>query len=525
MAAQVQFIPITRPSTMQIGQVVTAVLGGLLPPVEVGDPGHALRIVWAPVYGATKARVDSARLLVGAAAVQQVLGDLNFVRVGSGYEISIPEDRRIASLTLHGLKTAAGEELRTEADIRALPAPQRHLVLRSLADGQPGAPLFAVPPVDARGLLPAALTGAGLADRVLSLPDLKASKIRLSLVQNRFPEDFAEQEFSLQRVTAVATLYPLDLELLDPAGTTIWQFPGEYPLQNPPAEIDLRTTLEPALNAALSRKQPLEATLHLRGAAPTSAGLRFDGAQGALLREFPGVLGTLLAGDPQSLALDDRLADEAPATVRADLTVTYGGIRLLEEFSDSAPGPGAAQGLVVGEQPRFRVLPPKALAQHKVARIAVIGRAPVDCELSLQLVEMPADDRPAAALGPPAVIRPPLSPAIESHWLELPAVAADAARNAVAPLGIAVRASRGRFLWATGATDQPLVRIAVFDSDPGSRPLRLNGTEILRVAQADEIHLPGQSFPAGLFRSRAPVLDSPLFLSVDLSDLTLEYAR
>jgi hypothetical protein len=80
----------------------------------------------------------------------------------------------------------------------------------------------------------------------------------------------------------------------------------------------------------------------------------------------------------------------------------------------------------------------------------------------------------------------------------------------------------GRFFWA--GAERPLVRVAIHDPDPAGRPLLL-GTTTLQAVQAQEQHLPGFVLPAAAFRKTAPLLRSDLFLTVDLSDLTLRYAR
>jgi hypothetical protein len=441
-----------------------------------------------------------------------------FSKDGNAYEVVIPDGKRIAALTLVGLK-AGNVEITSHNTLPA--APEQHRLVVTVKEGNTvSAPLYAVPAVPRRGMLPASLLGASFANQRLALPDVQAAKIRLSLVIKTFPEEFQEQGFSLERVSGIATIFPTDLELLDPAGVSIWSFPGEYPVQNPPTEVDLRVNLEPVLNEALKNQQPLDATFRLRGAAPGNAGFTFVGAQGALLREFPGVRTTTLAGDPVQLALGDKLADEQPSSVAVDLTVTYAGIRLVEELSDPTPTSGPLRGYVVGEEPVVRAFPPQAFAHYAVAQIGVIGRAPVACELSVQLVEM-VGDRPGKALGPPGVIQLPVSHVMQTQWVTL-SPALDLSHGNV---GIAVRANQGRFFWAAGANDAPLVKVAIHDPNPGGRPLRLNGLNVLTVDRAGEIHVPAKTFAGTLFRSQAPSFESLLFLTVDLSDLTLRYAR
>jgi hypothetical protein len=228
-----------------------------------------------------------------------------------------------------------------------------------------------------------------------------------------------------------------------------------------------------------------------------------------------------LAGDAVALPLGDQLADELPSSVSADLTVTYSGIRILEELSDTLPS-GAIGGFVVTDQPRARAYPPEALTSVALARIGIIGRVPLgvpECELSVQIVTM-IGDLPGDALGAPGVITLAAAHEVRTHWIELPP-APDLSRGNI---GVTVRANRGRFLWAS-ANGQALLKLAIYDPDPGGRPLRLNGVPIYAVTTADESHSPARTFPPALFQSQPPIFDSALFLTVDLSDVTLRYAR
>jgi len=68
------------------------------------------------------------------------------------------------------------------------------------------------------------------------------------------------------------------------------------------------------------------------------------------------------------------------------------------------------------------------------------------------------------------------------------------------------------------------VKIALYDDNPSLQPVLLNG-ETLVQAGAEEIHLPGFSFPTAPFAGTSPLLESLLFLTVDLSDLELRYDR
>ena len=496
----------------------------LLPAVDVSGDGYAVRVTWQPVYGATRAEVAQARVQVGVAVVEENLGDLALAASGSAYVVTIPGGKRIASLTLHSMKDAANNPISSQATLPTAPE-QHRLVVQTQTGNQADAPIHAIPSVPARGMIPRSLTGASFSSSVLSLPNVAAPKLRLSLVTKSFPEEFQEQSFALARVSGVAAVYPTDLQLVDPTGVVVWAFPGEYPPANPPFEIDLRVNLEPALNAALKAAPaaPLDVSFHLKGKPPGKAGFRFGGAHGALVREFPGqsVMSVELEGDPVALPIADRLADERPSSVTAGLTVTYNGIRILEDLSDQLPA-GAVGGVVVGPDAVLRAYPPQAFTNVQLARIGLLGRVPLDvaeCELAVQLVRVVAD-RAAETLGAPQTLAIPTERAIRTHWLALPPGIDLSGGN----VGLSVRATRGRFLWAA-EQGRPLAKLAIYDPLPGGRPLGLNGAPTYAVAVAEQQHMPQHAFDALAFCSSAPVFDSVLFLTVDVSDLTLRYAR
>ncbi len=303
----------------------------------------------------------------------------------------------------------------------------------------------------------------------------------------------------------------------------MWAFPGELPPEAPAVEVDLRVAFETALNAALAAGEPLDLVYRLRGAPPGEAGFSFARARGSVVRAFPGVLRAVLEGDPTTgldlgAALGGQpLSEERPTSVTADLSVRYEGVRVLETLSDPVPAPGGANGQVVGEKPLTRGLPPAALHGLPLVRAGLIGRAPEASELSVQVVDMTTGE-PGGQLGPPGTIELQPSASLGTVWVEVPEFEA---QNG--PVGVSVRANRGRFFWAGGPAG-PLLKLAVRDPDPGGRPLKLNGHQLLSVVGAERF-LPLEALPAEAFQSRIPMLESDLFLTVDLADLTLRYRR
>jgi hypothetical protein len=210
-----------------------------LPQVDTSPPGHPVQVAWAPAPGATKANLTSADARIGPAAVEQQRESLSVKILNNSAEISIPGGGRVGALALGGLKFG-DKTIRSVSDLE-----NRRLVV-SLNQGSGWSPLYSIPAVPARGLLPPSLIGASFSNGVLSFPDpgLAAERIRISLVEQQFPEQFAPVAFTLGSAAATVLVAPRNLQLLGPDGAPAWAFPGEMPLQAPVAEADLRFALE-----------------------------------------------------------------------------------------------------------------------------------------------------------------------------------------------------------------------------------------------------------------------------------------
>ncbi len=488
----------------------------LIEPVAIGPPGYEIEVSWPPAAGAGLVEVDAALAQVGGAVVSETLQGLAASGSGAHREIAVPAGKRLQSVTLSGLEWVDAEgnaiELRSASDLTG----QLRVVL-SVPQGSDWRPLYSVPPIWATEFRPTSLAGATLGGGVLRFPPVEADKVRLSLVDGATPDEFQPQTMNVSISTGEAAVLPRDPELLDPAGGQLWAFPGELTTELGMTDVDLRFSLQDALQTALDAGEPLTATFRLQAAEAAEAYLSFGGAGGSLVRQFPGILSTPLEGDPARLALAPEgppLAVEPPASARADLTVAYAGIRVLEEASDELPAsPGGVAGRILGEEWVARAMPPAALGGLPLARIGLVGRSPESCELSVRARDPSV---PAAAPGPPGVVEVEASDLMGTVWVELPA------QELSDPVELEARCTRGRFFWA--GEPEGLVRIAVYDPDPGSRPLLANGLEILAVTQ-ESTHLPASELPPELFRGQPPALASLLFLTVDLSDLELRYKR
>jgi hypothetical protein len=483
--------------------------------VDISSPGHDIAVNWSPALGATKAVVTQAAATISPSSVAETEADVPATAQGNGWVVNIPNGKRLSSLTLHGFKESGQDEI-----ISSVPDGRRIILEFPSQQGQGyDPPRFAVPALAAGDNVRPILSGAGFSNRVLRLTTaVGARNVLVSLVDGDNPSQFTTHATELSSVDLTTETPANNAKLAGPGGATVWQTPAFDP-DGPDATVDLRAPLEAALNQQLAQKQTPQATFTLSADAPAQVYVSMDGPSGALLRSENGVISTSVEGDLAPLQLSGPLADEVPASVTADLTVKYEGIRILENASDDLPSAGdAITGTIVGADGAVRALPPQALDQQKPAKICVYGRAPEDCELSIEFVRMVGAEA-AESLAAPAVLQLKKSDSPAGYWAQVPK-----GTQISGPAAVRVRANKGRFFWVDHTTGQGIVRIAILDPDPGGRPLLLNGAHLLDVA-ASPVNQKAFSFPASCFRGSAPVFSSNLFLVVQCADLTLRYAR
>jgi hypothetical protein len=440
--------------------------------------------------------------------------DVSFSNDG-GFVVTIPAKKRVKSLTLSGLKRPGQQEIANFASVTDV---RLAVSFPPVQGGGWDSPRFSVPAVSSQNMVPATLTGATFSNRVLRFSDsVPAARVRVSLVTGSEPREFVAQAAEVSKIHLVTETAAHNIKLVGPDGATLWQVP-EYDSGAPSTEVDIRTALQFALDAKAKAGEPVEATFTVTADAPAEAIVSFGRITGALLRVHEGALRTELNGDPVRLNLGSAaLANETPRSAIGDLTISYAGIRILETVSDEPLAPDTAiSGVIAGANGALKVFAPQALDGITPARIGIIGRAPEECELSLEFVTVNGGIA-ASPVGPPAVMALIPDNEIRTRWVDVPSGV-----SLSGPLGLRVRANRGRFFWVT--REQPLARVAINDPDPGRRPLFL-GTSRLKEIVETSSHEPGFSFTADLFRNVAPVLRSDLFLTVDISDLTLRYAR
>jgi hypothetical protein len=479
--------------------------------VDVAAPGHELAFSWDGAAGANSVAVTAASLMLRHAAVEETVG----AQPVSDGVITIPEGKRVASLTLAmTIKDDLSKDVPPK-DVPYVPSTTNPLVITVSPDGGPfGAPSYAVPDLPANGVFPPTMTGASFANGVLTLPNVAARKLRLSVGRSGFPNDGGTIPASITCTGARLVTWPRDLTLTDEEGTTLWELPGEMQ----PADvvsIDLRNAAETLLKKKIGNA-PLGGTFRLQGKG--KAGAAFQKPRGSVVRTFSGVVSTELEGDAVPLALAPPPITPAPSRAIADLTVTYRALRVLDTVSSPVPAQaGGIAGIVVGSEPVLRAFPSQALNGLTIARIGIIGRAPVDCELVAEFFDN-SSGAPGAALAGAAAAVLTASGVVKTIWLDVPPH-----DTLDVPVVLSLRTNHGRFLWAVGPA--PLVRVAVPDPDPAGRTVNLAGRAVLPVTATNEIHAPASSIDVAAFAGAPLIADSLLFVSFDVSDLRLEYDR
>lgn len=507
--------------------------------VDVGPPGHTHAVTWAPASGAAKAEISQASIRVGAAAIEapQLLSTI----IGSSQvDITVGSARAVRTLKLNGLKwknpvNPAAKEiaLRNETDLNSQGL---KILISTLGPKGDFSPVFTAPEVAAKGVFPASFTGSTYDnDTITFSAPVQSTKLRLQLVKNTFPDDSNAQPILLTSVNGTYLTLPQNLKLTAEDGTVLFSLPGEYSLSSPdstisliqPLETQLQKKLDGNLDNNLNNKVPITTALTLSADGDTQAQVLYTGVKGYLVRTFDGVTKTALNGDGVSIKLNAAppLNSEPPNRATADLEVRYLGVKLLETLSGEVPGnAGNVSGIIVSSNRVVRALAPTVLLGKRVARVGIVGRAPQPCELVLDLLDM------TGAIQGPALLKPrvlPIEPSqiLTTHWFDIEEDELDTVNIQV---GVGVRVNNGRFFWVS-LSDTPLVRIAVYDTDPGTEPVKIGGSVLVSGSllnnPENKFFAAGADLPAEVFAGEAPFLSSNLFVTVDLGDLTLRYAR
>ncbi|HVF13861.1 MAG TPA: hypothetical protein VM942_04630 [Acidimicrobiales bacterium] len=497
------------------GRVSPGALGEI---IDLDAAGHPFPVTWRAASGAAEAAVDRAslRLAPVTAGVGTSLGVIGGGFDGQTLQVTIPGGpRAIRSLTLTGLQVERDGELhdvRHEADLG-----DWRVAVAVVAGGRAGSPVVTVRAVDGEGAVPAQLTGGTLASRVLGLPDVRASVLQLTIVEGKSPAEFVPHRFTVSSVAARMAPAPEDPEVRGPEGNPLWGLPGAMA---DPVTVDLRAPLELALTAAVQGGGEPATTITARAAKPGQVRTRGVMAEGSLVRRFGEKVTVELEGSAVLLALPAPALDpRRPRSVVAEVTVRHHGLRIHPVSDDIPPGGGGLGGPVVGgQEPFVRMLPPAALVGETVLRIGLVGRAPEPTDLSVRMVEQAAG-RPGPPVGNPGVVGLEPGPTAGPRrvvWVDLPGGV-----EVTGAVGVAVTATRGRFLWA--AQPDPLVVVAVAQPDAAGTEVQVGGVSVTLVGA--ETTVVDQQFPPARFTSAdPPEATSDQLATVVLAGLTLRYA-
>ncbi len=491
--------------------------------VNINAQGYPIEISWQKVDALTKASVSCASFFIKSTADERQLGELNHNFTGSNQNciITFGAKTRLKKLTIMDMEVytavADNDGYESVTSLSALSSGGLRLVL-SIPDGRGGyTPVYCAPATPERAVLPGALIGCTFSNSVFSIPDTIVDKVRLNIVRNDQPEDFEPVAFRCSKITGIAANLPSDTKLVAPNGEIIWAYPGEFDSQNSSVMIDFRMPLQAALNDALNNNQDIDVAFSLISSNEARIKITPPSVSGELYYSIDGVNRTELFGEAIPVLLKDKLSPDTPDEVNADLTVSYNGIRILEEASDDVPDKtGDIAGMILGSKAFSHKFYPPLSKDYPVALIGIIGRAPVSCELEIQIGTLAGQTLFTPAC-PGKIIKIESGQLLHTAWADF-----QDTELSLWPDALSVKAVSGRFFWV--CDPNPLIRFAVFDPDPKGRPLFIDGFQILAIEETS-IHLPANVFPNNSFKEKNPVLSSSLFCTVDLSDIKLRYNR
>ena len=463
-------------------------------PQEVPPTGLVLTTPWRPVVGATGARVGSALLTVSP-ELSGAGRDVGVVAPGKDPTRAIhvhPSDARVPTraLTIPGLRSAPEGE-----PVRGALGDDLHVVVR-----QGGQPVVAVPPLPAVGYAPAQLPGGSMSGDVLELPDL-VGDLTISVATGRSLDQLRDVDVRHDDVRLRAAPMPVGLHVLGPDGDEQLALTG-------PVRGTLTHDLAPALQRHLaaavvgSGASGGTAPVTLRSDVVGSACVALDVRDVVLERAVPGRVSVESEGVPTSIALPGPHPGRDPARTRADVTVTHHGAA-LHPVSDPVPTSDAGiGGVVVRDAPVVRRIAAATLEGTSLVRVAVVGWAHGDTDLSLTVAGRTV---PTIALpGAPGRTAPAVV------WFDLGGPV-----PVTGPVEVGLRATRGAFRWY--AAPEPAVRVAVAAAPQGTS-VTVGG---LRIAlTGPTTHVPG----AVLTGTDSWAVSTDQLCTVALSSAVLEFA-
>lgn len=511
--------------TVAVAKVVGTVVR-LLTTRSFDAAGTALTVDWRAVSGATGVAVDAASLALGpldARSPGRSLSTLLGAMEGTEAILTVSGGPlAIRSLYLDGFEVldAPAGEWRAVHDPGDLPAGYRVAVSVPQGNGF-SAPVHAVPGVEVNpGVIPTLLAGASLEDRVLRLPDVETTRLRLQVLSGEFPGELRPETFRVDGISARAAPEPADLEAVDAGGQSLWQQAGRLGAL---AVIDLTAAVKRTLQQSLDAGDGPHTTVTVRAGKPGEAATSLVTASGRVLREVGGKLGATCEGDASVVEIPGPPLDvRQPARATADVVVRHQGLR-LHPLSDPVPDrTGDLHGAVLsGDGPVVRVLPPEALCGESLGRVGLVAVVREPADLAVRLLEV----RGGVPVGPlggahATVTVEPVDGFAAARprvvWLDLSApLVVDRA------IAIEATASSGRVQWVANADGAPGLRFAVTLEDPTGTLVRLGSLEIpLKGARTE---LLGQELPTAAFAGAWPRVSTDQFCDIVISKLTLEY--
>ena len=486
--------------------------------LELTPAGHVFQHIWRNVAGANKVEVIQADLQFAAHLYPRTLGsiDTKTASGGKSLELDLNKDEQLLTLKINGLKSGTV----SFADEAQLAAQSRRLICSAKLNGE-WVPLYAVPKLGKRGAIPAMLGGASFAHSLFSLPGtVTARHWRLELVEGNKVEDLAPHPIQSGSIVGSVLQSPKNPKILGPAGNSLWEQTG---LWQGKSFVSVKIPLEQAIQETLpTQEEEITSSYRFTGDSSSKVDLFSHVVRGQLLRERPGVWTHQLQGEPQTLNFEPPLSAETPGTVVADMTLTYSGIRQLHLQATPQPiktlvNSKKTVGTIVSAAPVLVALPPRMFGEGSKllppARIGFFGRAATACEMTVRFVDIATQK----VIGSPAVLNLEAKPSFAYHWFSFP--------NKPFPADLPqleLLATRGRFYWV-GSRPQDLLW-AVYDPDPGGRPVLLNGIPIAQMSDT-KLHAPKRELPRNAFHTTHPILSSDLFLKAEFTDLHLRYPR
>ncbi|CAN5528536.1 hypothetical protein BH24ACT5_BH24ACT5_21330 [soil metagenome] len=421
-------------------------------PIDITPDGHELVREWRGVAGATGARVESSAISVWPQTTANSR-DLGVVAVGKDSTTSIVVESPAPGVLIRSIRISqlerhdgdARHRIRSEADLAGF-----RLVLTPVVGGQDQAPIIAVPAIAKRNALPAQLVGGSLSGESLALPDVTGTKFRITLVEGDGPEEFDRQTFSHGDVRMYAAPGPVGLHVDGPDGAELFAMSGPITaLTNVDVTAALRRNLDASIDA-----DPLRTTLTLRSDIVGSASTSWTTRGGVVERTVDSRLTVEVAGESSRIVLPPPHPGRAPDRTVADVTVIHHGMA-LHPISDPVPAADAGLGgPTVRDVAVVRDLPPDALRDQYLRKVAVVGWPLTPTDLSLTVL--------GHTVGVSGLAGPSHRADPSVVWFEFvePVFVG-------ASVSIAVTATRGAFGWV--AHPDPMVRIAVAVTPAGER--------------------------------------------------------